>query len=287
MTRLTPGDIKDIGTWLSGYDLELIQKTGRSLKGIAGHALNLEEKELETPLKNVRVGVVPITSGQGIIGGFSESVCSIICHLGIQAFITSKTDVAGIAEATGQGADVILMADDERFVALNIRSGRMVDNVEATARGFVAGLDLMANGLKDKKLLVIGCGPVGRFSVRAGLERGADVAVFDINYSRCVSLKDEIEAGYKEKYIKKITIVNQFHSALQNYPLWLEATNASNIINENLITPHTYIAAPGMPLGLTPAAIKKVGDRFLHDPLQTGVAVMVIAALLCQRRNKQ
>jgi hypothetical protein len=34
-----------------------------------------------------------------------------------------------------------------------------------------------------------------------------------------------------------------------------------------------------MPLGLSPAARKKVSRRLLHDPLQIGVATMGMAAL--------
>jgi Trk K+ transport system NAD-binding subunit len=43
----------------------------------------------------------------------------------------------------------------------------------------VAGLDLMVGGLSQKKVLVIGCGAVGRSAVLAALQRGADVSVID------------------------------------------------------------------------------------------------------------
>lgn len=52
-----------------------------------------------------------------------------------------------------------------------------------------------------------------------------------------------------------------------------------------MITPQTYIAAPGMPLGLTRGAVEKIGDRLFHDPLQTGVAIMAIEATLLHERR--
>lgn len=281
MTRLKPGDIKDIDAWLTRCDQELKNKTGCSLTGIACHALDCREDVFRKKISSVSVGVVPIASGQGIIGGFSTAVCAIAAHIGARAFVTGRHDVAGIAEAAGKGADVILMADDHRFVALNIREGRTVDNAEATALGFVAGLDLIAGGLKNKKLLVIGCGPVGRFGVFAALKRGADVSVFDTVSVRANRLKNEIE----EKLKTSITIENQFHPALKKYSYWLEATNSSGIIDETVITPQTYIAAPGMPPGVTAPAAAALGNRYLHDPLQTGVAVMVAAAAPAKIRN--
>jgi hypothetical protein len=46
-----------------------------------------------------------------------------------------------------------------------------------------------------------------------------------------------------------------------------------------LITARTYIAAPGVPLGLTAAAAVKAAPRLLHDRLQIGVAAMAVASL--------
>lgn len=44
-------------------------------------------------------------------------------------------EVAGFAEATALGSVILLLADDECFIALNIRNGYVVDNGAATARG--------------------------------------------------------------------------------------------------------------------------------------------------------
>jgi pyrrolysine biosynthesis protein PylD len=40
----------------------------------------------------------------------------------------------------------------------------------------------------------------------------------------------------------------------------------------------TYISAPGMPTGLGAGALKKLSGRYLHDPLQIGVATMIVEA---------
>lgn len=274
MTRLKPGDIKDIPGRLAEYDGELLERTGRNLRGIACHALEVSEEDFLLLSKNVSIGVVPIRSGQGVIEGFSHTVKDIVKHIGFNAFVTDDTDVGGIAGAMERGAEVVMMADDSRFVALNVKQGRVVDNTEATAIGFVAGLDLMVGGLKEQTVLIIGSGPVGRNAAPAALHRGAGVSVFDIENQRSRRLAREVE----ELTGKSVHIERSFEDALRNHFFLVEATNSAGVIAEAFITPGTYIAAPGMPLGLTPAAVKTISSRLLHDPLQLGVAVMAIDA---------
>lgn len=274
MTRLRTGDIKDISGQLAGYDNQLLHRTGHTLRGIACHALGIPEEDFQCQSKNVTVGVVPIRSGEGVIEGFSHTVKDILKHIGFDVFVTGDTDVGGIAGAVERGAEVVMMADDSRFVALNVKQGRVVDNAEATARGFVAGLDLMVGGLKGQTVLIIGCGPVGRNAALAAFHRGADVSVFDIDDRRSRHLAREAEALAG----KSVSVERSFEDALRNHRLLVEATNAAGIIVESFITPETYIAAPGMPPGLTSAAVEKISHRLLHDPLQLGVAVMALEA---------
>jgi pyrrolysine biosynthesis protein PylD len=184
MTRLKPNDIETISAQLNQYDKELLSKTGHTLRGIACHALGIREEKLRSLCGSVSIGIVPISSGQGVIPGFSQTVAKIVRYIGFNAFVTGDADVAGIAEAVEKKARVIMMADDQRFVALNIARGLVVDNSEATGKGFTAGLELMAGGLKDQKVLVIGCGPVGQSSALAAIHRGAEVSVFDIDSQR-------------------------------------------------------------------------------------------------------
>ena len=149
MTRLTIDDIINIATQLADYDKELIAKTGCSLRGIACHATDVEEDDIKNLLNDVVVGVIPITSGKGVIGGFCNAVKSIVSHIGCRTFIPQATDVAGLAEAFEKKADIIMLADDDRFVAIHIQSHRVIDNAVATGNGFVVGLNLMAKGLAD------------------------------------------------------------------------------------------------------------------------------------------
>lgn len=276
MTRLKYPDIKNITGQLADYDKELLQKTGRTLRGIACHAVKIKEENLQSQCGSVSIGVVPIRSGKGVIRGFSETVAQIVRHIGFNAFVTSETDVSGIAEAVEKRAQVIMMADDQRFVALNATRGLVVDNSEATGKGFTAGLDLMTGGLKGQKVLVIGCGPVGQSAALEALHWGAEVSIFDIDSQRSQGLAKTI----RERTHRQVAVEPSLEKALSGHCFLIEATNTAGIIDEADITPGTYIAAPGMPLGLTPAAVRKVSRRLLHDPLQLGVAVMAVEAVV-------
>lgn len=277
MTRLRSDDILNISEQLNNYDNELIKKTGFTLSEIASFALNIEKEELEKYTRFNSIAVIPIRSGKGVISGFANTVKDILRHIGFDAMVTEATDVSGIAEAAERGIKIIMMADDFRFVALRLDNGFIVDNASATAKGFVAGLDLMAGGLDGKDIIVIGCGPVGRNAASFALERGALVSVFDINITLCKKLETEM----KRLLRKKITIIepdNRGEISFSNFKLLVDATNAANIFKKSDLNPSTYIAAPGMPLGISDDLFLFVKDRLLHDPLQLGVAVMGIEA---------
>ena len=134
MTRLITTDISDIAANIENYDRELVDRTGCSLSGIACRAAEIDEAQIKNLLPEIRVGVIPISSGEGIIGGFADAVLNILLHLGANAFVTRTTDVAGIAEAFEKKADIVMLADDERFVALHIQSRSIADNGVCTGR---------------------------------------------------------------------------------------------------------------------------------------------------------
>jgi len=273
MTRLKSHDIAGISAGLEKLDAELRGKTGRSLFGIACHAAGIAEKTARDLIASARVGVIPITCGQGLIEGFTGTVRDIAAHIGFDAFVTKHTDVAGIAEAFERKADILMMADDNRFIALNIRRHRVIDNALATGAGFAAGLDLMVGGLKDKRVLIIGCGSVGRNAAIACVKFGAEVSVYDINQQCSAEVAEQLSE------LSDVNVEYSLQSALSRHQLLIDATNSANVVGEKEITPDTFIAAPGVPLGLTEAAYAKVKDRLLHDPLQTGVATMCVMAL--------
>jgi pyrrolysine biosynthesis protein PylD len=270
MTRLRSNDIAGITSELKAYDQELIAKTGHNLKQIACHAVNLKTAAVEKRVPGIRVGVVPVRWGQGLIKGFCEATAGILRHLGFDTFVTGQTDISGLAEACETKADVIFLSDDNDFVALNTQTRQHVHNADATGKGFAAGLDLMTSGLADQHVLVLGCGPVGRSATSALLSYDAIPSIYDINSDYSRELMRSIAGSDSDK----ITIEPDFYPALAGHTLIVDATNATEIIHAADISTQTFIAAPGIPLGLSCNALKKVSDRLLHDPLQIGVATM-------------
>jgi pyrrolysine biosynthesis protein PylD len=165
---------------MADYDAELAAKTGFSLRGIACWAAGIGEDEIQLMLDSVLIGIIPISSGEGIISGFCDAVKAIVSHLGCRAFITQAADVAGLVEAFEKNTDIIILSDDDRFVALHAKSRRIIDNAVATGEGFATGLNLMVGGLMGRDVLVIGCGPVGCSAIEHLIRMGARVSVYDI-----------------------------------------------------------------------------------------------------------
>jgi pyrrolysine biosynthesis protein PylD len=275
VTRLATDDVKSISAELSEYDAELTAKTGYSLRGVACLAVGVQEVEIKNSLKNALIGVIPITTGEGVIAGFCDAVAGIVSHLGCKTFITQAADVAGLAEAFDKKTDIIMLADDHRFIALHTASRQMVENAVATGKGFVVGLGLMAGDLKKKNVLVIGCGPVGRSATAELVAMKARVSVYDINSTRSIDLAEAI----KQSSNVTIQIIKDLDQALKSHKFIIDASPAIDIIPARYITPDTYISAPGVPIGLDQEARLKIGNRWLHDPLQIGVATMTMLAL--------
>ena len=270
MTRLQSDNISGITSQLKAYDEGLLVKTGHNLRKIACHAMELEEEDVRGLVSGMRVGIVPIRWGQGVIDGFCEATAGILKHLGFDTFVTGHSDISGLAEAYETKADAVFLSDDNDFVALNAQTRKYVHNAQATGKGFAAALDLMTGGLADEKVLVLGCGAVGRSATLTLFNYGATVSIYDNNsrYSR------EFISSFYAPDSDRIMIEPDFHEALAGHSLVIDATNAAEIVHAGDISPKTFIAAPGIPLGLTRDALNKVSDRLLHDPLQIGVATM-------------
>lgn len=273
MTRLKENDVEPIATTLVGYNEELLKMTGCSLREIAAQASGKEIDYLVN--RNPLVAVIPMTCGEGIIEGFVESVASIISYLGSKTVITKTSDAGGVAEAVQLGAEILFMADDNRFVAINIRTGKVSDNGEATGKGYVAGLERMCQGLNGKKVLLFGAGPVGNSAALALVRYGAQVTVFDVSISASQRLKGTIEAlGYN------VQVETNLESALTGHQIFVDACPAENVIPLRYISQATRIAAPGIPLGVSMLDRKQLlTGRLLHDPLQIGVATMLLEVL--------
>lgn len=272
MTRLKKDDVVKIASTLEEYNAELVRITGCSLREIAAHAAG--KAVCEDYVQKQKVAVIPMTCGQGIIEGFVESVVSIIGYLGFNAVITKSRDAGGVAEAVQNGSEILFMADDDCFVAVNVRTGKVSDNGDATGKGYVAGLEHMCGGLEGKKVLVIGAGPVGTGAALALIRFGAEVSIYDINLAASQRLAWEL---LKQGYAAKIE--TNLDSALGGHCILVDACPTEEFIMLRHISEETMIAAPGIPLGVQAAGVAQLRNRLLHDPLQIGVATMIFDVL--------
>jgi len=251
--------------------LQLI--TGRGLLGIASHCCNVSERLVGERASTFSIHIIPITAGQGIISNFSATVCSILQFLGFKAEVTAESDTAGLANAFKNGAEGIMMADDHQFVGINLHTRSVVDNSEATGRVFSAALDLMAGGIQQDKVLVLGCGPVGEAAARSLLGFGARVILYDTHITASETVKGKL-ADYGD-----ITITDSIQNSTMKYQHILEATPAANSIPDKLLSDVSCVAAPGVPLGVSSKGCKILKNRLIHDKLELGIAAMAISLL--------
>jgi 3-methylornithyl-N6-L-lysine dehydrogenase len=268
MTRLTTEDVKTLIDRLSEFEAGLKDVTGLGLRELAMGAV--AHPPVCVPLYGARVAAVPITSGEGVIGGFSDCVAAILRHLGCDAWVTAQPDVRGIQEAYDGAADVIFLADDFRFIALNARNGRCVDDDPATADGYAAALEAAAGSLFGRHVLLLGLGPVGRAAARRLISSGAAVEVVEPDDSR---LRAALDVGLK---VQPVALAD----GLACCDLVFDATPSAGFIEAGDVSSITIAAVPGLPSAFTPSAQAVLGTRHIHEPLAIGVAVMAARALV-------
>jgi pyrrolysine biosynthesis protein PylD len=160
VTRLTTEDVSMLTERLGEMEAGLRDITGLGLREVAINTVS--HPPVCVPLHGARMAAVPVTSGEGVIGGFADCVVAILTHLGCEAWVTAQPDVRGIQEALAGAAEVVFLADDYRFVALSTRQARCVDDDPATADGYVTALEAAAGSLLSRHVLLLGLGPVGR-----------------------------------------------------------------------------------------------------------------------------
>jgi pyrrolysine biosynthesis protein PylD len=272
MTRLSGKIVAPIIAKLDLYDSELHKKTGKNLRQIAAESVGADEAEIDKTASSVLTAVIPITADGGIIEGFGDTVRAIISHIGFDSFVTKSKDVSGLAESVEEGAEVVFLSDDSRFIAVNLKKCFVADNAESTGRGFATALKLMAKDLTGRKVLVIGAGRVGRSAIIRLKEYNASVAVYDIDLSKAENAAEVCGAA----------IEKDLNKAFQDYRLIVDASPAKAVLKAEYITPSTLIAACGMPMILDTEAYKLAEERLIHDPLQIGVATMLLSAVFCR-----
>ena len=195
--------------------------------------------------------------------------------MGFIARVSDKPDVSGIAFAFENKADAIMMADDNRFVGINLNTKSVVDNSEMTGQVFASAMDLMADGINQKDVLVIGCGSVGEAAARKLLSFNAKLSLTDINYNTAQLLAKKLSRPEQKD---KIIVLKQEDNIL-SYKYILEATPSENTITDSLLSELTVVASPGVPLGVSAKGCKILNDHLIHDKLELGVAAMAVALL--------
>jgi pyrrolysine biosynthesis protein PylD len=268
MTRLTETDVATLTAELADVEDRLREATGLSLRDIALRAGSDGARCVQ--LHGARVAAVPMSSGQGVIPGFSACVVAILQHLGCDAWTTTQPDVRGIQAAVAAGAEVLFLADDHRFIALNVTKGRSADDDPATADGYVAALEAAAGGLEGRDVLVLGLGPVGRAAVRRLGAREATVFVSEPDEER-------IEAA---RAVGLVFGTVELAEGLARCDLVVDACPAADVIAADAVRPGMIAAVPGVPSAFTAEAQELLGVRHLHEPLAVGVAVMAVRALM-------
>ncbi len=268
MTRLTETDVTALTRGLDAFEDRLLQVSGLDLRDVALRTATDDVRCVQ--MRGARVAVVPVSSGEGFIPGFTECVEAILTHLGCDAWVTTQPDVRGIQAAVAAGATVLFLADDRRFIALNVTRGCSADDDPATADGYVTVLDAAAGGLLERRVLLLGLGPVGRAAARRLVSRGATVFVAEPDEQRVAAALD---VGLKIEPV-------DLSKGLELCDLVFDASPAAGIIDAGDVGPETIAAVPGLPSAFTAAAQEVLGVRHIHEPLAIGVAVMAARALL-------
>lgn len=266
MTRLVREDIMDIEKAIGDYDRTFRAQTGHTMAETARIAVGLTG-----PYRDLRTAVVPVTQGQGIIPGFSQSLRAILTHCGVSAEVTGRTDVGGLQDAFAGRYSMVFAADDDVFSAFTLHGDSVSsDNGAATGRGFAAALILAMKkrGVGPaQRILVLGAGPVGCAAARYIRECGGTPCICDID------LRREKEA------VKNVKGAVALHGIVRisDYPYIVDATTSGGFITADDVTEKTIIAAPGMPCGVTDEA-RRIAE-VIHNPLELGTMTMYYSCL--------
>jgi 3-methylornithyl-N6-L-lysine dehydrogenase len=263
MTRLITDWIADIGDTIKDRERDLKSKTGLSYAALAAKVSGCSVNDIDRASQEIKVAVVPITTGLGIIGSFAQSVSAVAGVLGFQSFVTKQTDVNGLCEAYQSGADIVYMADDDRFLSINLNKKKMADNDFATALGYTTALEGAIGSFVGKEILLLGCGTLGKEFMKCLKKKGASFAVHDVNLEKLAEIKKE-----------EIRIIES-PEEISEFKYLIDATSQGGWLHREMLHPEVWIAAPGIPLSLDKEAYETYKEQLIHDPLQIGTASML------------
>ncbi|MDR3204843.1 MAG: 3-methylornithyl-N6-L-lysine dehydrogenase PylD [Deltaproteobacteria bacterium] len=275
MTRLTPSDIGFLALESSLMELEnyLLSLTGVNFIALAAKALDKPLGPSKEILARQLVAVVPDTSGEGLIEGFSQALASICALLGTHSFIAAP-DALGFKEAKERGASLTLSSDDKDFLCRSCLHSKSSHNGPATGRGFAQILSLMTGeGPKFRSVLVLGAGPVGLSGAQRLIELGFKPIIYDPNL---------------EKALKAVQLApgallwdRGLGEIAKDFDLILDASCATIPWPEEKFKPGSLISAPGLPGAVPPSS----RYTLFREPLVVGTAVMLLKAAWPSYRN--
>lgn len=274
MTRLKEKDIDGLAGMWPEYENRLVSLTGLDLLELATKALALDLEKVRREIALLRVGVIPISSGEGRIGGFAESLLSIIGHLGFIPYLLPQ-DEPGFHAARDGVCDLFLWADDDTYLAENVHLGVAAENGWATGRGFATALMRMADrkGL-EKRALVLGAGPVGRSGAQTLAEADYTVVLCDLEFDKAHKASLEIPNCQP---CEPADLARR-----PPFGCLLDAAPTTLCFPLEHLLPGACIAAPCVPCLWE---VHSPQDASVwHDPLQLGTAVMLLAAAFPQNR---
>ncbi len=263
MTRLITEWIDDIQKNAKKSEATLKEKTGLDYITLAAKSSGWSVSDIERAAQQIKIGVVPVTSGEGIIGSFCESVAAVTAAMGFRSFVTECYDVGGIFEAHKKDADIIFMADDDRYISFNLNKKKMADNNFATAAGYLTALEEAHGSLTGKEVLLLGFGVVGQEFLKRLMKKGISVTGYDIDENRLKAM------GWSGAEILEKP------EDMQKFKVVIDATCEGGWIHKGMLHPEAWIASPGIPISLDEEMYPLYEKRIIHDYLEIGTAAML------------
>ena len=273
MTRLTGADLAGLGS-LAACDRLIRAALGVDLLTLGARAADLPPLLAAEGLRGLRLAALSVSSGQGVLPGFAETLAAIGRSLGLDAAAMPGQDEEGLRQAEAWGAEWVIRADDDCFEVRTLAGRALADNNPATSRAFVAALELLAgSSLSGREVLVMGLGVIGRGAVERLLELGAWPLMFDIDTAKGPALEAEV-GGEAAAEPRSLVLSGRTTLILEAVPwgkLWDTPLPGEARLR---------VAAPGVPLSWPRAWLRPGGPaRLWHDVLPSGVAAMLAMAL--------
>lgn len=259
MALLTPHDLININKQLQEADSAVRRVTGLDIKGVCKALYN-------TSPGSQKVGIVPVTSGNGIIGNFSASLHAITQYFGFDSFVTDMPDVSGYYEAVWNGADIILMADDHTFLAHNLKNGKIANNQPCTGMIYaeIASRHVKAD---SKDVLVMGLGKVGFPGAAHFVHKGFRVYGYDA------------DRNLMKRAVSSLGITPFDPGNPKEFSIIFEATPCANTIPEAVLSKNCVLSTPGIPCAISEELQEKYNVQLVMEPLGIGTASMLYSVL--------